>query len=26
VVVRVTGSWITAIGLLLVGWAIRSGG
>jgi hydrogenase/urease accessory protein HupE len=26
VVVRVTGSWITAIGLLLIGWAIRSGG
>jgi hydrogenase/urease accessory protein HupE len=25
VVVRVTGSWIAAIGLLLVGWAIRSG-
>ena len=25
VVVRVAGSWITAIGLLLIGWAIRSG-
>jgi urease accessory protein len=25
VVVRVAGSWIAAIGLLLVGWAIRSG-
>jgi len=25
VVVRVAGSWIAAIGLLLIGWAIRSG-
>jgi urease accessory protein len=24
-VVRVAGSWIAAIGLLLIGWAIRSG-
>jgi hydrogenase/urease accessory protein HupE len=26
IVIRVAGSWIAAIGLLLLGWSLRSGG